>query len=1143
MNFLKAFSAEKTGGKPREIVEAVNAGRSSAVFYAVENVRYHLASCLKGFALYVVNDRVAARKAARTLSAYLGSEVPVIAEREDVLINSRAVSGYSLGERIRALYLTANGGCKAAVVSADGLLQLYPSKKSFCGRVKTVCVNGTDDVQELTEFLARAGYLRKDAADERGTFALKGDTLYIFGFDGENPVRIEFFGDTVESIKRYDGENYKVTKAEENYCILPASDILIEKEDVRNIVKRVSEAAKGAKLELSEKLKELCGRFLLNECDPSLSFLLPFMRGSLATVFDYLPEGAAVVLDDVRSLDDKLKLLRNSHSVRAAGFAESGEALKEHDAALFGLKEIYSAMNARAVLGFLQITSQNNVFVPKEVFSVRCKAISPYYNNPEQLAVDVKANIAVGNRVFIFCDPLTLKATEKLLIDNYIGSCLIDDISAACEVNLIRGDIPSGFMYPDEKLVIIGQDDLVKRREAKRKAKKRGDFVLPEKGDYVVHEKHGIGLSEGMMSVETRDGYKDFYVVAYKGGDRLYLPASQLDTLEKYSGADNPAIHKLGGAEFEKVKAKAKESIKKMTIDLLKLYEKRLTLKGFAYPRDTVWQKEMEDSFEFEETADQLAAIEDIKRDMESGRIMDRLLCGDVGYGKTEVAIRAIFKTVIEGKQAAFLSPTTILAQQHFNTVCARLNNYKLNIVLLSRFVSPKQIKENLIKIKSGEANVIVGTHRLLSADVEFNDLGLLVLDEEQRFGVEHKEKIKSLRSNINVLSLTATPIPRTLHMSLSGIRDISLLETPPENRLPVETYVTEYSDGLLIDAVNKELARGGQVFILYNKVATIEAFYRKVRSLLGTASVIFAHGQMDDSTLEDRIKQFYDREASVMICTTIIENGIDLPLANTLIVIDSDLLGLSQLYQLRGRVGRGNVLAYAYFTVSEGKVLTENAAKRLEALMEFTELGSGFGIAMRDLDIRGAGNVLGREQSGQLDKVGYDMYCRLIRECVDEAAGKHTGVKRDIEMIADGDASLPNDYISDSRHRIKFYKRISAMGSMAEAKEYSAELREIYGKIPKSVSMLIALSIIKNAAQKLGVKKAVISNNGSGLHFYDDSCLQNEKLIYALSVMSGRAVLSPSDPPSVVFKNASLSREEKAADMLKFLCEATKED
>ena len=1135
MKYKELFSLENIGGRLQEIKMATEKNLSSAVFYATQNSRFHIASNLQRFFLYVVPDRITARNASKMLSAYMDEEIPIIFEREDVLIKGQTLGNFNLSERIKAMANILTGKVSGAVISAEALLQYYPSKKNFRKNIVKYSIGDKIEIEEFLKYLVNIGFERRSSVEEKGTFFVRGDIIYINSFSNENPIRIELFDNEIEKIKEIDSENMSALKSLDNITIIPSSDIIFEKEEIYEISRTIEKEKKGAGLKLSENLLEMKSKFLNNPNSPNNNWLLPFMKDFMDSILSYLPKNSAIIFDECRAIDDKLKLLSNAHTIRVKSFIENGEASNLHKDALINIKSLYYMLEKFTKIGFLNITSNNPIFKPQEIFSIKSQMVPRYFNNFSQFVSDMKGYVFNKAKVFVYCNNYNASAIIDSLKENFIGAKILEDKDNLTDINIVIGELPSGFIYPSEKIIVIGQEDLIKKRESEKK-RKRKELVLPEKGDYVVHEKHGVGISEGMMSIKTSDGYKDYYVVLYRGGDKLYLPANQLDTLEKYSGGENPTIHKLGGAEFDRIKKRAKESIKKMTIDLLKLYEKRHSMKGHIYSQDTPWQKEMENNFEFTDTPDQIIATNEIKEDMEKGKIMDRLLCGDVGYGKTEVAIRAIFKTVLEGKQAALLAPTTILAQQHFNTISERLNIYKIKIALLSRFVPQSQIKENLKEIKTGKINIVVGTHRLLSKDVAFFDLGLLVLDEEQRFGVEHKEKIKTFRNNVNVLSLSATPIPRTLHMSLSGIRDISILETPPENRMPIETYVTEYSDALVLDAVRREISRGGQVFILYNKVSTIEAFFKHIQELVGNIPMIYAHGQMSPMELENRIARFYNQKAKVMISTTIIENGIDLPFANTLIVIDADNLGLSQLYQLRGRVGRSNLLAYAYFTVRQGKVLTENATKRLEALMENTELGSGLNIAMRDLDIRGAGNILGREQSGQMEKIGYNMYCKLIKDTLEEAQGKVILEKREIEIEIDVASNLPNDYIENQKERILFYKKVSSLETIEEAKELIKEINDIYGKPERNVLNLITISLIKNKAQTLQIKKVVITRKGCGLYFYDEKCLQNESIIASISNMKNQAVLLPTDPPSIIFDAKELSLEAKSKLVMEFL-------
>lgn len=1123
-------------GQLAEIKKAVERGRSTVVFYLAEYNRCHIASQLERPFIYVAGDLVSARRACDCLTEYCGGGVVMMPDREDVLIPRKAVNQTLLFERIYALSGLVTGEIKGVVVTAEGLMQYYPEPKIFKDYILKFEKDGVLDTEAVAYSLAEMGYRRNDLVERQGEFSLRGDVLDIFSLGENLPCRIEIFGDIVESIKTFDPENMQYRNELNSVTILPATDILISQNDISGILNRLKKECKNISAEALNRLNEEIERLSVRPSDPLNNFFIPYVENK-ATILDYLPENGVVVVDDTKQTEDKIRLERNRIIQRVNAMKESFSAFESHKKCLAGLEEISKDIHVK--LGFGRITSNVSLFEPQEVFSVKANALPAFYNDMPSFFEQLRSMGSNGADIAIVCrDENALKSLEASLNAEFIGCYVGENVGG---ISLSIGNISKGFIYPAEKIMLVGINDLVRKTDRIKSAKaKRVVFEIPEKGDYVVHEKHGIGISEGIQRVTTPSGDKDFYIVLYRDGDRLYLPCDQLDTLEKYNGGDKPSLHKLGGAEFERVKKRVKESIKKMAIDLLSLYRARFGKKGHVYQPDTVWQKEMEEDFPYTETDDQLVAINEIKKDMESGKIMDRLLCGDVGYGKTEVAMRAIFKTVIEGKQAAVLAPTTILAQQHYNLIRARFNKFNIKTDLLSRFVSPAEIKKSLERIKKGETSIIVATHRILSKDVKFYDLGLLVLDEEQRFGVEHKEKLKVYRDEVNILSLSATPIPRTLHMALSGIRDISTLETPPRNRLPVETYVTEYNDNLLVDAVNREVNRGGQVFLLYNRVQTIGAFYKHVTEILGdNVKVIYAHGQLDEEILEDRIREFYDNKAQVLISTTIIENGIDLPNANTLFVIDADNLGLSQLYQLRGRVGRSDVPAYAYFTVREGKVLTQNAVQRLEALMDNTELGSGFRIAMRDLEIRGAGNLLGREQSGQMEKVGYEMYLKLVKEGIDEARGVQSEEVKEVEIKVDADYALDENYIRDSKARVTFYKKVSVLSSREEGQYYYEYLKKNYGNPPESVKTIIRVGIIKNLAQKLNIAKINVSKKGTGIYFYDSGCLQNSRLFEAMDKYKEYVVLSPANPPVIVFDAARIPNRLLLRTVMDFLITA----
>ncbi|MBE7068684.1 MAG: transcription-repair coupling factor [Clostridiales bacterium] len=658
-------------------------------------------------------------------------------------------------------------------------------------------------------------------------------------------------------------------------------------------------------------------------------------------------------------------------------------------------------------------------------------------------------------------------------------------------------------------------------------------FSAPEVGDFVVHETHGIGKVIGTKKIETQDGIKEYIALSYKDGDTLYVPAECMDTLSKYVGDANPSLSKIGGAEFERVKARVKASIKKLAFDLKSLYAERAERKGFAFPENEVFMREFEDSFPYVPTPDQLASIQEVKEDMCSEKVMDRLLCGDVGFGKTEVAFRAIYLCVLGGKQAVLMCPSTVLCRQHFQTAEERFAQFGVRVASLNRFNTPKETEKILRGLAEGSIDLVIGTHRLLSADVKFKNLGLLVLDEEQRFGVEHKEKIKHLRKDIDCLTMTATPIPRTLHMSLSGIRDISTIHTPPHERLPVQTYVVDETETLIRDACIRELSRGGQVFILYNKVESIFTFASTVRRLLPEAKISVAHGRMDKSTLENAVLDFYGGVSDVLVTTTIIENGVDLPNANTIIVIDSDKLGISQLYQLKGRVGRGSRLAHAYFTYKPERVMSANATARLKAIMEFTELGSGYKLAMRDLEIRGAGNVLGAEQHGHMDKVGYELYAKLLKE---ELTGEsHEPPELDIQA----NAYISEKYIESSAGRLDTYKQIAEISTVADYKRVYTSLTDTYGELPRAVENLMVIAVLKSYASKFAIKKISLVAGIGALEFPSLQAIGDKRIQSALEKYKDGLRLNMSQAPVIEFFGKRDSTE-LMAQMTKFLKFAT---
>ncbi|MBR2495852.1 MAG: transcription-repair coupling factor, partial [Clostridia bacterium] len=700
--------------------------------------------------------------------------------------------------------------------------------------------------------------------------------------------------------------------------------------------------------------------------------------------------------------------------------------------------------------------------------------------------------------------------------------------------------LEKGYILHEEKRVVIGTYDITKkitRKIVHKKRKKSDAFLTVEVGDFVVHDLHGIGKLRSVSTVKTGEYVRDFAIVEYKGGDLLYVPADEMESLVRFSGSEKtPTLSKIGGKDFSKIKEKVRASIRQMAINLKELYGKRKTAVGYKYPEDSVFQKEFEEDFPYVDTPDQITATKEIKEDMCSTKVMDRLLVGDVGYGKTEVAFRAVFKCVESGRQACLLSPTTILSLQHFKTATERFKNAGIRIDYLNRFKTEKQVKQTLAALKEGKIDFIIATHRVLSKDVEFNDLGLLVLDEEQRFGVEDKEKIKELRKDIDVLSMSATPIPRTLHMSLTGMRDISVLETPPSKRIPPEVIVAEETDGIIADALIKEFSRGGQAFILYNKVNDIYSFAERIKNLVPDGKFIVAHGQMESRALESNIEKFVLGEYDCLIATTIIENGIDIPRANTMIVIDADNFGLSTAYQLKGRVGRSDKLAYVYFTYKENKVLTDNAYKRLQAIKEFTEFGSGFKIAMRDLEIRGSGNVLGKEQHGHMEKVGYDTYCKLLKDETDALEGKEVS-DNTVEVDVALSCYIPEEYVKSSSARLELYSAISGAESKEDILDVLDKMNDIYGKVPQEVQNLCRLSLIKNALIKLFAKKLIVNEKRFEIHFTMKS-LKNGRLLDLIEQNKNKVKLDFKD--DVILSFYATSAYDGFNEIADFLAEIT---
>lgn len=814
---------------------------------------------------------------------------------------------------------------------------------------------------------------------------------------------------------------------------------------------------------------------------------------------------------------------------------------------VFQTKEIIEKFNTRYGIGLTTLETRCGGFKVRDVYSIQAAGVNPYNNSFEMLTQDLKKLKRQGYRVILVSGSRTrAKRLAEDLRDYDLSSFYSEDMVRTVrpgEIMVVYGCVAEGYEYPMLKFMVISESDIFGKRKKKRRRKvyegqKIQEFAELKPGDYVVHENHGLGVYQGIEKVEVDKVTRDYMKISYADGGILYILATQMDLIQKYAGADAkpPKLNKLGTPQWNKTKSQVKKAVQVIAQDLVELYAVRQQTEGFVYSPDTVWQKEFEEMFPFEETEDQLRAIEDTKKDMESTKVMDRLICGDVGYGKTEVAIRAAFKAVQDGKQVVYLVPTTILAQQHYNTFIQRLKDFPVRIDLLCRFRTPAQQKKTIEDLKKGLVDIVIGTHRVLSKDVTYKDLGLLIIDEEQRFGVTHKEKIKKMRENIDVLTLTATPIPRTLHMSLIGIRDMSVLEEAPMDRMPIQTYVMEFNDEMIREAIERELSRGGQVYYVYNRVEDIADVAGRVQKLVPGASVSFAHGQMSERELEDIMYDFINGEIDVLVSTTIIETGLDIANANTMIIQDADRFGLSQLYQLRGRVGRSSRMAYAFLLYRRDKLLKEVAEKRLAAIREFTDLGSGIKIAMRDLEIRGAGNLLGEAQSGHMAAVGYDLYCKMLNEAVKELKGEKEEDQFTTTMDLNIDAFIPESYIKNEYQKLDIYKRIAAITTEEEMDDMTEELIDRFGDIPKKVQQLLHIAALKSLAHAAYV--TAVEQKGSDFKFtlYEKAKLDPQKIPGLLQRYGNKLVFRAEEPPYFFYQKKGRSGKETGEDTIQLL-------
>ncbi len=1113
----------------KEIIDCARQGIPSAVFGVTDAFKNYIISSLDEKILYIVKDGVTARLALEGITELSSKKAVYIPPKDEILLTSRAFSKDNVYARLIAL--SEMERADVIITTAETLMQLAPKSVDKL----TITVGEEVSQTEIVSRLVKMGYAREESVTAKGTFAMRGDILDVYPINLENPVRVDFFGDTVETIKCFDQETRENLGFYDGADILQAVEFTFENDDLNDLLKSVQNQVKSSTKEQYTRLSVLAGdmEVAVNNRDLDALNNLASLSNSATRILDIISKNTLVVIDEGKRVSELATLQQTEFTERFKSLSASGETFEACKNNLLSLEELTVRLKEFRLLALQTLSTIIPFFNPLKIINPQSGSVADYQLDFKEVFSDIDNWLKSGYSI-------TVCTGNRKRADNFNYELSLRGIASAVDLNLpLKGvqitsqKLSRGFIFHEEKAVVIGSGNLYAKPVAQKRIKGRNSafFTAPEVGDYCVHEVHGVGRVLGNKKISSTEGTKDYVAVEYAGGDMLYVPVEQMDILTRYLGGEKkPKLSRIGGKDFEKIKKKVKESIKKMSFDLKKLYQEREEKKGFSFTDDGELQSLFESSFPFEDTPDQALANADITSDMVSGKVMDRLVCGDVGFGKTEVALRAVFRAVANGKQAVMLAPTTILTEQHYNTALERFKDFGIKIACLNRFKTPKQQQRIIEGLKEGKIDFVIGTHRLLSKDVVFKDLGLLVLDEEQRFGVEHKEKIKLLKTDVDTITLTATPIPRTLHMSLSGIRSISTINTPPKKRLPVQTYVTEETDALIKDALTREINRGGQAFVLYNRVESIFTFAERIKRLLPNLKVVVVHGQMDERVLEKNVLSFYRGEGDVLISTTIIENGIDLPKANTLIVIDADMLGLSTLYQLKGRVGRSDRLAYAYFTFKREKILSQTAFERLNAIVEFTEMGSGIKIAMRDLEIRGAGNILGAEQHGHMDKIGYELYSKLLRE---ELSGKEEIVP---ELDVRVNAYIPDGYIESGVARMDAYKEIAEINSLEAEKTFRVQIQDAYGRLPEETDNLINIAVTKMLGIKFKVKEIIIKRGEYKLIFSDFKTFASKKLQKAMDEFFDFITVSMSGEPTIEFNNQNQSNVEMLYRVKEFL-------
>ncbi|MBE5940654.1 MAG: transcription-repair coupling factor [Lachnospiraceae bacterium] len=1006
-------------------------------------------------------------------------------------------SGILTKNRLAVRKAVAIGEEATIITTIDGLMDKIPTKEKLRENFFVIENGSIIEPEAISRKLVNFGYERVSQVEMPGQFAIRGSIIDIFPPTEESPYRIDLWDDEVDSVRTFDKDSQRAIENVDSVWIFPATEFVLTSGEIeegvcrikKDLEKYVKSLDKNMKIEEAHRIKLAVNEFLeqidITTAGVPLDSYVNYFYEETVSLIDYFnPEETIVLIDETGRMTDRMEAVVQEFKESMINRLEKGYVLPGQTGVVYEPKEIYGKIQRFTNIHFTTLDQKIKHFTVDEVLHISMMNINAYNSSFDVIVKDLNKYCRNKYRTVIISSSKTRaeRLAENLYKEYDLPAVFSVDRNREPiegEIFVSYGNIHGGYEYPDAKFVVIAESDIFgkekkKRKKSKYTGQKISDFSKLNIGDYVVHENHGLGVYRGIEKIEVDKTIKDYIKIEYAAGGNLYILATQLDLLQKYAGSEAkaPKLNKLGTKEWGNTKTRVKKAVKDIAGELVELYAKRQSSAGHPCGPDTLWQQEFEEMFPYEETDDQLVAIEETKKDMESRKIMDRLICGDVGFGKTEIAIRAAFKAVQEGMQVVFLVPTTILAQQHYNTFVQRMKDFPVHVEMLSRFRTKGQIEKAVEGIKGGYVDIVIGTHRVLSKDVQFKKLGLLIIDEEQRFGVADKEKIKQLKSDVDVLTLTATPIPRTLHMSLAGIRDMSVLEEPPVDRMPIQTYVMEYNDEMVREAINRELARGGQVYYVYNRVNSIEDITSRIAALVPDATVAYAHGQMSERKLEQIMYDFINKDIDVLVSTTIIETGLDISNANTMIIHDSDKMGLSQLYQLRGRIGRSNRTAYAFLMYKRDKMLKEVAEKRLQAIREFTELGSGFKIAMRDLELRGAGNVLGAEQHGHMEAVGYDLYCKLLNEAVNVAKGVEEHEDFETTVDVDVDAYIPSKYIANEEQKLAIYRKIAAIENEEEYDDMLDELIDRFGEPQRAVTNLLKIALLKAKAHKVYVSE-----------------------------------------------------------------------